>query len=100
MVLSAEPDLHTLAGVHKLLAATTALGRPVDALLANAGRGLGKGFLDQDFTDIRRVIDTNITGTIYLIHNVGREMRRRGAGRILITGSIAGFMPGTYQAVY
>src|SRR5204863_2160351 len=27
-------------------------------------------------------------------------MRERGSGRILITGSIAGFMPGTYQAVY
>jgi short-subunit dehydrogenase len=27
-------------------------------------------------------------------------MRQRGAGRILVTGSIAGFMPGTYQAVY
>jgi short-subunit dehydrogenase len=27
-------------------------------------------------------------------------MRNRGRGRILITGSIAGFMPGTYQAVY
>ena len=27
-------------------------------------------------------------------------MRRRGEGRILITGSIAGFMPGTFQAVY
>jgi uncharacterized protein len=27
-------------------------------------------------------------------------MRQRGEGRILITGSIAGFMPGTYQAVY
>jgi short-subunit dehydrogenase len=27
-------------------------------------------------------------------------MRGRGHGRILITGSIAGFMPGTYQAVY
>jgi uncharacterized protein len=27
-------------------------------------------------------------------------MRSRGKGRILITGSIAGFMPGTYQAVY
>ncbi len=27
-------------------------------------------------------------------------MRARGQGRILITGSIAGFMPGTYQAVY
>ena len=27
-------------------------------------------------------------------------MRERGAGKILITGSIAGFMPGTYHAVY
>src|SRR5215510_4947288 len=30
----------------------------------------------------------------------GREMRARGQGRILITGSVAGFMPGTFQAVY
>jgi short-subunit dehydrogenase len=27
-------------------------------------------------------------------------MRSQGEGRILITGSIAGFMPGSYQAVY
>ena len=27
-------------------------------------------------------------------------MRARNAGKILITGSIAGFMPGTFQAVY
>ena len=27
-------------------------------------------------------------------------MRDRDEGRILITGSIAGFTPGTYQAVY
>jgi short-subunit dehydrogenase len=27
-------------------------------------------------------------------------MRARGMGRIMITGSIAGFMPGTFQAVY
>ena len=27
-------------------------------------------------------------------------MRRRNSGRILITGSIAGFMPGSFQAVY
>src|SRR5205085_6170380 len=67
---------------------------------ANAGRGLGKAFLDQDFGDVRRVIDTNITGTTYLIQKVGRDMRARGQGRIRITGSIAGFIPGTYQAVY
>jgi short-subunit dehydrogenase len=93
-----QADLSTLEGVDKLYDAR--LGRPVDALLANAGRGLGKAFLDQDFRDIRHVIDTNVTGTVYLLHKVGRDMRDRGKGRILITGSIAGFMPGTYQAIY
>jgi short-subunit dehydrogenase len=97
-VEAVQADLATIDGVDRLYAA--AKGRPVEALLANAGRGLGKGFLDQDFNDVRRVVDTNITGTIYLIHKVGRGMRAQGRGRILITGSIAGFIPGTYQAVY
>jgi short-subunit dehydrogenase len=93
-----QVDLATTDGVDKLYAA--AKGRQVDALLANAGRGLGHGFLDQDFAKARRVIDTNITGTLYLIQKVGNDMRRRNSGRILITGSIAGFSPGSFQAVY
>src|ERR671910_87935 len=97
-VEAVEADLATLEGVDKLYAA--AKGRAVGALLANAGHGLGHGFLDQDFKDVRHVIDTNVTGTVYLIQKVGRDMRARGEGRILITGSIAGFTPGTYQAVY
>jgi short-subunit dehydrogenase len=35
-----------------------------------------------------------------LVHKIGKEMQSRGSGRILFTGSIAGFMPGTFQAVY
>jgi len=97
-VEAVQADLSTIDGVDNVYAA--AKGRSVEALLANAGRGLGKGFLDQDFDDVRHVVDTNVTGTIYLIHKVGRDMRAQGRGRILITGSIAGFMPGTYQAVY
>ncbi|MDB5559928.1 MAG: oxidoreductase, partial [Enterovirga sp.] len=93
-----QADLATLAGVDKLCAAIR--GRPIDVLMANAGRGLGRAFLDQDFGEVRRVIDTNITGTICLIQKVGRDMRARNAGKILITGSIAGFMPGSFQAVY
>jgi short-subunit dehydrogenase len=93
-----ETDLSKLDGVDRLI---EKIGdRPVDALLANAGHGLGKGFLDQNFDELRHVIDTNITGTLYLIHKVGRQMRARGEGKILITGSIAGFMPGSFQAVY
>jgi short-subunit dehydrogenase len=97
-VEAVQADLATTDGVEKLYAA--AKGRAVDALLANAGRGLGRAFLDQDFNKVRRVIDTNVTGTVYLIHKVGNDMRRRNSGRILITGSIAGFMPGSFQAVY
>src|SRR5438128_7745282 len=97
-VEAVEADLATLEGNDKLDAAIR--GRPVDALLANAGHGLGRAFLDQDFDEVRHVIDTNITGTIYLIQKVGRDMRARDQGRILITGSIAGFMPGSFQAVY
>jgi uncharacterized protein len=99
-VEAVEADLSTLEGVDKLCDASKRIGRPVDALLANAGRGLGRGFLDQDFGRIRHVIDTNVTGTVYLIHRIGNDMRRRNAGRILITGSIAGFIPGSFQAVY
>lgn len=93
-----EVDLATTEGVDRLWTATG--GRPVDALLANAGHGLGHAFLDQPFSNVRHVIDTNVTGTVYLVQLAGRAMRSRGSGRILLTGSIAGFMPGTYQAVY
>jgi short-subunit dehydrogenase len=97
-VESIETDLATVDGVNKLYAALH--GMPVDVLCANAGQGLGHAFLDQDFTAVKKVIDTNITGTVYLLQKIGRDMRSRGSGRILITGSIAGFMPGAFQAVY
>jgi NADP-dependent 3-hydroxy acid dehydrogenase YdfG len=48
-------------------------GRPADALLANAGHGLGKGFLDHSFEEVIHVIDANITGTLSRI--------RRSPGR-------------------
>jgi uncharacterized protein len=95
-----QTDLSTTDGVDQLLSAVAAKGRPVDALLANAGRGLGHAFLDQDIGEALHVAHTNIDGTIYLVHRLGQQMRERHQGRILITGSIAGLMPGTFQAVY
>lgn len=97
-VEATQADLSTQEGVDKLYEAIR--GRPVDSLLANAGRGLGKGFLDQNWEEVYRLINTNVMGTLYLIHKVGNDMRRRGQGKILITGSIAGYMPGSFQAAY
>jgi short-subunit dehydrogenase len=97
-VAAVQADLATQPGIDRLLEAVG--GRPVDALLANAGHGAGGAFLDQDFETIRHVLDTNVTGTLYLLHRVARGMRDRGRGRILITGSIAGVMPAPFEAVY
>ncbi|MBI2769803.1 MAG: SDR family NAD(P)-dependent oxidoreductase [Burkholderiales bacterium] len=93
-----QADLASQEGVEELLKAVD--GRRIDALMANAGHGLGGAFLDQDFNDVQHVIDTNITGTIYLLQRVARLMKMNNAGRILVTGSIAGFQPGAFQAVY
>ena len=78
-----QADLGTESGVDALVSAIGS--RDVALLLANAGRGLGDGFLDQDFHEAKNVVDTNVTGTISLIHQVGRKMRERNEGRILIT---------------
>ena len=97
-VRSVEADLATLDGVDQLLAA--AGDRPVDLLCANAGTGTGHAFLEQDVALWRRSIDTNITGTVYLLQKLLRAMVARNAGKVLITGSIAGFIPGSFNAVY
>ena len=93
-----EADLSTEHGVDTLMAALK--DRPVAALFANAGMGQGGAFLDQDWREIASAIDLNIKGTLSLIHQVGRQMRTRGVGRILVTGSIVGEMPGPYNLTY
>jgi short-subunit dehydrogenase len=97
-VQAVQVDLATIEGNDQLLAAIGE--RTVDVLVANAGLGLGHAFIDQDVTAWRRVIDTNVVGTTYLLQKVLQQMKERDAGQVLITGSIAGLMPGSYQAVY
>lgn len=97
-VQSVEADLATSEGVDALLAA--AGGRSVDVLCANAGQAHGGAFLDQEPQSWRHTIDTNVTGTLLLVQRVAEGMVARGEGRILFTGSIAGYTPGPFNAVY
>lgn len=98
-VRSLQVDLAAEDGVRQLLALIRDTG-PIDALAANAGEGLGHAFLEQDYARWKHVVDTNITGTCLLLQLAVPAMVERGRGRILITGSIAGLMPGSFQAVY
>src|SRR5262249_39804759 len=51
-------DLSTVDGVNELISQLRCMDRPIDALLANAGIGLGHGFLEQDMADVMKVLDT------------------------------------------
>jgi len=97
-VTAVEADLASAEGLEQLWAEMA--GRRIDYLCANAGIGLGHAFLEQEEARIGEVIGLNVTGTTALLHRAIRTMRAQGAGRILVTGSIAGLMPGSYQAVY
>lgn len=98
IVESVEADLSTIDGVDRVLAAAN--GRPIDLLVANAGTGTGGAFLEQDVPTWRHAVDTNITGTIYLVQKVLAAMVARNDGKILVTGSIAGYIPGSFNAIY
>ena len=93
-----EADLATKQGVDQLLASVG--DRQVDVLVANAGHGLGHGFLDQSPDEWLHVINTDVTGTLMLVQPIVRRMVERGQGRVLMTGSIAGHLAGAFQAVY
>ncbi len=93
-----EVDLSTIEGVDTLLAA--AAGRPIDVLIANAGISKGGAFLDQDVASWQHSIGTNVTGTVYLLQRVLRDMVACGAGKVLVTGSIVGYIPGPFNAIY
>jgi short-subunit dehydrogenase len=97
-VRALNTDLSTIEGVDATLASVMRTEGDIDYLFANAGLGLGP-FVEQHVDDIMKEIETNITGAVYLLHRVAGAMVARRQGRILITRSIAGVLPGSFSAV-
>ena len=95
-----QADLATPEGVEELWAAVLATGRPLEVACLNAGVGRGGRFVETPWADEARLIALNVVGTTQLCKHVLHAMVGRGAGRVLVTSSIASTMPGPYQAVY
>ncbi len=99
-IVQVQADLATREGVAELWEQTQALGRPLDIACLNAGVGVGGLFQETDLEQELNIVQLNCTGTVQLAKYVVQDMVKRGAGRILITSSIAGEMVAPREAVY
>ena len=95
--LDVTSDASVEAAVNTLLQSE---GR-IDLLVNNAGFSVAlSGDEESSIEQARSIFDTNFFGTVRMTRAVVPHMRRQGAGRIINIGSVLGFVPMPYMAVY
>lgn len=72
----------------------------VDYLVNNAGMGLSGKFVKQQEQEIEHLITLNMTAATQLTRAFLPPMLARNRGGVLMVSSLAGFVPGAYQAAY
>ena len=100
MVDAIQEDLRTRRGVENLAREIFVSGRPVDALLLNAGVGVGGAFVDTSLDEELAMIALNCVHTVHLAKLVVPAMVRRRQGRVLVTASLVSTSPSPYLTVY
>ena len=100
VVNAVRVDLATRAGVEELYRSVRSLGRPVDALVLNAGIGVGGPFVETPLEADLELIALNVVSVVHLAKLVVPDMVARRAGKVLVTASVAGTMPGPFYATY
>jgi NAD(P)-dependent dehydrogenase (short-subunit alcohol dehydrogenase family) len=99
--LALELDVTDRAAVERAVAETERELGPVDLLCANAGIGGPDGATwEVDPADWWRVFEVNVLGVYLCAHAVIPGMLERGRGRIVVTGSGAGYLPGSSNTAY
>jgi len=73
----------------------------IDLLVNNAGFGLAPAGAEESSMDqARAIFETNFFGLVRMTRAVVPHMRRQGNGRIINIGSVLGFIPMPYGALY
>ena len=94
-VTAVEADLASFEGVDEFWESVENMGRPVDAIAINAGVGVGGKFAETQLEEEINLIRLNVEGTTHIAKHAVKHMLANGAGKILITSSIAGEMVAT-----
>lgn len=73
----------------------------IDLLVNNAGFGIAPGAAEESSIEqARSIFETNFFGIARMTRAVVPQMRRQEAGRIINIGSVLGFLPAPYAALY
>ena len=85
--VTAVADVSNPAAVEEMVARIGNSVGPIGLLVANAAYMSMGSFLEQDEADWWRQIDTNLSGTFYLVRSALPGMRQLAGGRIVIMSS-------------
>ena len=97
LTLDVTSDASVEAAVTEVMRAE---GR-IDLLVNNAGFGVAPGGAEESSIEqARSIFDTNFFGIVRMTRAVVPHMRQRGSGRIINIGSVLGFLPMPYGALY
>jgi hypothetical protein len=106
-VPTAAGRVHTLAvdvaatdAAARIDAALAAHGLYLDVLVNSAAVGLTDSFLAQDPDEIDRLVAVDVAAVTRLTRHAVGQMVPRGRGGVITVGSLAGYVPGPYQAGY
>jgi NAD(P)-dependent dehydrogenase (short-subunit alcohol dehydrogenase family) len=95
--LDVTSDESVEAGVREVMR----LNGRMDLLVNNAGFGVAPaGAEESSIEQARAIFDTNFFGVVRMTRAVVPHMRRQGGGRIINIGSVLGFLPMPYGALY
>jgi len=72
----------------------------IDILLANAGMGISGPIEHTSVQDASRIMNVNFLGAFHTIKAVLPIMRQQNYGRIVVTSSVASFVPLPFQGFY
>jgi NAD(P)-dependent dehydrogenase (short-subunit alcohol dehydrogenase family) len=94
-------DVTSDESVEAAISEVIRLDRGIDLLVNNAGFGVAPAGAEESSIDqARSIFETNFFGLIRMTRAVVPHMRRRRSGRIINIGSVLGFLPMPYGALY
>lgn len=99
-VIAHAADLFQPNAAFELYEEIKARNIQIDVLVNDAGQGSYGKFIETDLDKELNIIQLNIISLVTLTKLFVKDMVTRGTGKILNLSSIAGKMPGPYQAVY